>query len=63
MTMIENSAIAATRTGRRSSRIVAAVSSGPPIASPSAYALNSAAGGREGHVETGRDRRQQAGRQ
>ena len=40
-TMIANPAIAPTRTGRRSSRSVAAVSSGPPIASPRAYALNS----------------------
>ena len=39
--MIANRAIAPTSTGRRSCRIVAAVSSGPPIASPSAYALNS----------------------
>ena len=40
-TMIANRPIAATSTRRRSSRIVAAVSNGPPIASPSAYALNS----------------------
>ncbi len=40
-TRTANRIIAATRTGRRSHRIVAAVSSGPPRASPRAYALNS----------------------